>query len=55
MIKILQPEKVRATNWPALTREHPCPNCHGKRVPCDMCRGARINPEIAILDREEDK
>lgn len=27
-----------------LSREFPCPKCHGRRVPCDLCNGYRVDP-----------
>ena len=28
-----------------LSREHPCPGCGGRRVPCETCEGTRVHPD----------
>jgi hypothetical protein len=35
-------------DWLRISREHPCPRCHGRRIPCDLCEGTRINPDYEI-------
>jgi hypothetical protein len=34
--------------WERLIREHPCPRCRGKRIPCSVCGGWRVDPEVAV-------
>jgi hypothetical protein len=38
--------------WEPLIREHPCPGCRGKRSPCSVCAGWRVDPEVAVPEPE---
>jgi hypothetical protein len=34
--------------WERLIRAHPCPRCGGRRVPCSLCSGWRVDPAVAV-------
>jgi hypothetical protein len=35
--------------WAKAIRAHPCPRCQGRRKPCDLCKGSRIDPKFGRL------
>ena len=52
-VVLKRPQRVRSPAfmaWLAWQREHPCPECEGRRVPCATCNGSRIDPAYAVLE-----
>lgn len=52
-VKLRRPKRVKSDEfriWMAWAREHPCPQCKGRRVACKTCNGSRIDPNYAVLE-----